>query len=113
MKEVLPVADWADEFAYVCGFRELYRVEGDSMHPALSDGDLILVNPYAEFRVGDIVVARHPFQKDGEIIKRVREITPEGAYFLVGDNRPESTDSRSFGAIPAKDILGKAEAKVK
>ena len=26
-------------------------------------------------------------------------------YFLLGDNRPQSTDSRSFGAIASKDIL--------
>ncbi len=27
------------------------------------------------------------------------------AYFLMGDNRPQSTDSRAFGAVPLKDIV--------
>jgi len=26
-------------------------------------------------------------------------------YFLMGDNRPQSTDSRAFGALPLKDII--------
>lgn len=36
------------------------------------------------------------------------EITvPEGKYFLCGDNRPHSSDSRDFGPIPLEDFIGK------
>ncbi len=31
---------------------------------------------------------------------------PIGSYFLLGDNRSESRDSREFGAIPHADIVG-------
>ncbi|MFH1632360.1 MAG: signal peptidase I [bacterium] len=31
---------------------------------------------------------------------------PEGEYFLMGDNRAHSTDSRSYGTIPRNDIVG-------
>ena len=29
-------------------------------------------------------------------------------YFVLGDNRPGSSDSRIFGAVPAKNIIGRA-----
>ena len=32
---------------------------------------------------------------------------PENEVFVCGDNRANSQDSRTFGAIPAKDIVGK------
>ncbi|MDI6450123.1 signal peptidase I [Anaerobaca lacustris] len=32
---------------------------------------------------------------------------PEGSYFMLGDNRSNSLDSRHFGAIPREDIIGK------
>lgn len=35
-------------------------------------------------------------------------IVPEGNYFVSGDNRPNSSDSRYFGAIPFESIKGKA-----
>lgn len=34
---------------------------------------------------------------------------PEGEYFMMGDNRPNSADSRySMGTIPREDIIGRA-----
>lgn len=42
---------------------------------------------------------------------RMREISvPEGCYFLMGDNRASSNDSRRVGAIAQADILARAEA---
>lgn len=31
-------------------------------------------------------------------------VVPEGTLFLMGDNRPQSTDSRSFGCVPIEKI---------
>ena len=36
---------------------------------------------------------------------------PEGSYFLMGDNRPNSEDSRSFGPVPKERIVGKIKPK--
>jgi signal peptidase I len=38
-----------------------------------------------------------------------REITiPDGHYYMMGDNRGESADSREWGPVPKKWIIGKA-----
>lgn len=37
---------------------------------------------------------------------------PKGEYFLMGDNRPQSGDSRYLGAIKREKIYGKAWIKV-
>jgi signal peptidase I len=36
-------------------------------------------------------------------------VLKQGQYFVLGDHRDNSTDSRVFGAVPAQNIIGKAE----
>lgn len=49
------------------------------------------------------------FTAGSDYLQEGSEITvPEGMYFVAGDNRPHSSDSREFGPIPFTDIIGKA-----
>jgi nickel-type superoxide dismutase maturation protease len=93
------------------GFGEPYRIEGNSMLPTLKDGDEVLSEPPLNLRIGDIVIAKHPFRIT-PIIKRITNISVDNKFFLSGDNPDESTDSRSFGEINKKDIFGKVVCRL-
>jgi nickel-type superoxide dismutase maturation protease len=87
-------------------------VTGPSMWPALRPGDWLLVDPVA-YRdalpaVGDLVVAADPRHASRLLIKRVRSISADGRLDLRGDAPDASTDSRTFGLLPASAVLGRA-----
>lgn len=78
------------------------------MSPTFVPGDRLLIDPLGTIEVGDVIVIRHPFEKDIEMLKRVSKIEDDGSFFVLGDNPEESTDSRSFGSVSAKHLKGKA-----
>ena len=50
--------------------------------------------------------------EDFSLVSMGYETIPEGKYLVLGDNRENSLDSRSFGLIDEEDILGKVSLKI-
>lgn len=51
----------------------------------------------------NIITHGRAFLEEGQKIK-----IPEDSYFVMGDNRPESSDSRTWGFVPKKNIIGRS-----
>jgi nickel-type superoxide dismutase maturation protease len=106
-------ASWKERILFFLGLRKGFLVEGNSMFPALKDGDAVLIDPKEKVVEGDIVLAKHPFKESVKILKRLENFDDNGDLFLTGDNGEESTDSRTFGAVPLKYLIGKATSRLK
>lgn len=86
--------------------------------PAKPDEDLVkriigLPNETVEFHDGGVFVDGRRLAEDEYFagITGTRAgrslVVPDQAYFVLGDNRGQSIDSRSFGIVPAASIVGK------
>jgi signal peptidase I len=127
-----------------------FRVEGDSMYPALQRGQHLLVHRVrssdSPLQRGDVVALRHPADPQRIFIKRVIGLPGEhlrlaedavyvndlplaepyldgppcpvgryarqwvvapDEYFVLGDHRSDSQDSRAFGAVGQQMVLGR------
>jgi signal peptidase I len=106
-------------------------VSGNSMLPTFKDKQRVLVcNAYwlvGPIREGDVVVIREDEAKDF-IIKRIHRlaggtveqdlqpgnvalgepyVVPPDTVYVLGDNREVSQDSREFGPVDTKKVIGK------
>ncbi len=91
-----------------------FVISGDSMVPVLKSGDTVIASPLPYLlrkpTVGDIVICKDP-RTDRILIKRIFAFN-NSLYSIRGDNQDKSTDSRKFGMIHRKDILGKVLLKL-
>ena len=61
--------------------------------------------------------ANFPLEANGQrmLLENVQNgelVVPPGSYFLMGDNRDNSLDSRYLGLVPADHIVGRAIIRV-
>jgi len=56
----------------------------------------------SEYLDKSVYTNQESFLREGQTIT-----VPEGKYFVLGDNRQHSSDSREFGPIAAKEFIGR------
>lgn len=88
-----------------------FIVEGNSMLPSYKSGEHLLINKII-YKIrspkrGEVIVARHPKEKNILLLKRINDFVGPTSFVVISDNQDEGTDSRFFGAIKQKDIVGK------
>ncbi len=80
----------------------------------IENGVIYLLDEEAGTR--EVLEENYGYYLDGEPMEGFRASEPvhipEGCYFVLGDNRNNSRDSRQIGLIQGKDILGKAWLKI-
>ena len=130
-------------------------IDGDSMEPGLSNGNIVVFNRLATaYEKNDIIIFQSPADHE-VLIKRVVAAAgdvvnidistgtlyvndaaqdnikvsgktyprgggpgypytvPAGTVFVLGDNRENALDSRDFGVVSTKDIIGKVIFELK
>jgi signal peptidase I len=87
----------------------LLKVSGDSLAPAYQEGDFVVVSKIPFFlgtlRRGDVIVFKHPVY--GTMMKKVERVVPDRDEIYVVGTHGNSVDSRQFGAISTKALVGK------
>ena len=88
-----------------------FKIEDRSMEPTFKSGDYVIVNKLAYIfgipSKGDVIVFNQPKEKNRFLIKRIALVNNSDEYFVIGDNKNFSQDSRHFGSIKKNLIIGK------
>ena len=108
-------------------------VSGASMDKTLEDGQLVIINKFI-YNFKDKIIKRviglpneeieyidNVLYINGEEVKtnfkfadtnNFKTVTGEGEYFVLGDNRKVSKDSRILGNFTEKEIVGKVNVRI-
>jgi signal peptidase I len=71
-------------------------------------GERIEIDHGAVIINGKLLAETYVPEEYRDTVSLLGETVPEGQYFVLGDHRSSSNDSRSWGMVPRHDIYGKA-----
>jgi len=82
------------------------------MEPGIKTNSRVLVSGiyflFGSNKIGDVVAFK---MKNELFIKRIKRVQGD-KFFVAGDNKNDSLDSRTFGEIEKMDIIGKVIFKL-
>jgi nickel-type superoxide dismutase maturation protease len=83
-----------------------FVVQDTSMQPLLQPGDRLLVFQWARPVAGNLVVLVEPDRHLTFAVKRLARVEANGGLVVMGDNPNVSRDSRDFGPVPRRLVVG-------
>lgn len=98
---VIFVAPKNEEYDYI---KRVVALPGEKV--SINDTDQILVNGQI---VNESFLPEDVKTYGGNFLEIGKTVTvPENQYFVLGDNRSHSSDSRDWGFVPKENLVGKA-----
>jgi signal peptidase I len=83
----------------------IFKIHGESMHPALSSGDFVVAARfYRQLAMGDLIVFQHPVY--GRLIKRIKQLDPVGNILVQSENK-QGLSSEQMGWLEPNQIYAK------
>jgi len=87
----------------------LFRINGQSMAPALAHGDFAVGRRCADYAPGHIVLVEH--QHYGRIVKSIQRVLGDGRVLLAGLS-PLSTSTADLGPVEPGQIISRVTWRV-